>query len=91
VEKEHEQPLRFGRPAVRQAPEGDRPVDPRESFRQASDITICMSYDLIDKLRFWEKETLKLTPPEIEQRLPHLAALLERLKVAYLEFSDVDF
>ena len=28
--------------------------------------------------------------PEIEKRLPHIVALLDRLKPAYVEFSDVD-
>ena len=37
-----------------------------------------------------EKETVKLTPAEIEKRLPHMAGFLEQLKVAYLQFSDLD-
>jgi hypothetical protein len=64
--------------------------DPRELFEQISHIAVYMSYDLIDKMRYWEKETLKLTPAEIEERIPHMARFLDRLKVAYLEFSDVD-
>ncbi len=64
--------------------------DPRERFRKASHIALCMSYDLIDKLRFYEKETTKLSPAEIEKRLPHMAGFLEQLKVAYLQFSDLD-
>ena len=65
-------------------------VDPRERFRQASHIALCMSYDLIDKLRYWEKETLNLPEEEIEKRLPHLVTLLDRLRTAYVGFSDVD-
>ena len=64
--------------------------DPRELFEQISHIAVYMSYDLIDKMRYWEKETLKLTPAEIEERIPHMARFLDRLKVAYLEFTDVD-
>jgi len=64
--------------------------NPRELFRQVSNIAIYMSYDLIDKLRWWEKETLKLTDDEIDKRIPHLTGLLESLKTAYLDFSDVD-
>ena len=64
--------------------------DPRELFKQVSHIAIYLSYDLIDKLRYWEKETLKLSDEEIEQRLPHLATFLDRLKAAYVDFSDVD-
>ena len=64
--------------------------DPREQYRQVSNIALCMSYDLIDKLRWWEKETLNLTDEEIAERVPHLAAFLDRFKEAYLRFSDID-
>ena len=64
--------------------------DPRELFRQVSNIAVCMSYDLIDKLRWWEKETLKLSDDEVGKRLPHMTAFLDQLKMAYLEFSDID-
>ena len=67
-----------------------RDEDPKEMFKQISHIALYLSYDLIDKLRWWEKETLKLSEAEIEKRLPHMATFLERLKVAYLQFSDVD-
>ena len=65
--------------------------DPKEAFQQISHITISMSFDLIDKLRFFEKETLKLSEEEIEKRTPHLAACLDSLRAAYLEFSEIDF
>ena len=65
--------------------------EPREMFQRVSHIAISMSYDLIDKLRFFEKETLKLPDNEINKRVPHLAAFLERLKAAYLDFAEVDF
>jgi len=65
--------------------------DPRELFQQASHIAIAMSYDLIDKLRFFEKETLKLSDKEVEERMPHMKNFLERLKVAYIRFAEVDF
>ena len=67
-----------------------REENPRELFQQVSNIAIYMSYDLVDKLRWWEKESLKLTDDEIDKRIPHLAGLLESLKTAYLDFSDVD-
>ena len=59
-------------------------------FSQISHIAITLSYDLIDKLRYWEKETLKLPDDEIEKRLGHAAVLLDRLKKAYLQFADTD-
>ena len=65
--------------------------DPKETLRQISHITISMSFDLIDKLRFFEKETLKLSEEEIQRRTPHLAACLDSLRAAYLEFSEIDF
>ena len=65
--------------------------NPRELFEQISHIAVYMSYDLVDKLRWWEKETLKQSDEEIEKRIPHMAAFLDSLKKAYLEFSDIDF
>lgn len=62
----------------------------RELFEQISHIAIYLSYDLIDKLRFWEKETLKLSDEEIDRRIPHMSALLDRLRTAYDSFTDVD-
>jgi len=70
--------------------EGKGPQDPRDSFRKVSNIALLMSYDLIDKLRWWEKETLALPDEEVARRLPHTVALLERLRAVYLEFADVD-
>ena len=63
---------------------------PKALFQQVSNIALCMSYDLIDKIRYWEKESLALPEKEIEKRIPHIARCLDRLKVAYLEFSDTD-
>ncbi len=65
--------------------------DPKETFQQISHIAISMSFDLIDKLRFFEKETLKLSEEEIEKRTSHLAGCLDSLRAAYLEFSEIDF
>jgi hypothetical protein len=65
--------------------------NPRQLFEQISHIAVYMSYDLVDKLRWWEKETLKLSDEEIEKRIPHMASFLDRLKTAYLKFSDIDF
>jgi hypothetical protein len=63
---------------------------PRESFERVAKIALCVSYDLLDKLRWYEKETLKLSDEEIEKRLPHMVAFLDLLGTAYDEFSDVD-
>ena len=65
--------------------------DPRELFEQVSRIALSISYDLIDKLRWWEKETMRLSDEEVGQRLPHMAAFLDRLKIAYVKFAEVDF
>lgn len=64
--------------------------NPREMFEQVSHIALFMAYDLIDKLRWWEKATLELSDEEIAKRLPHTAALLDKLRAAYLEFSDIE-
>ncbi len=63
---------------------------PAELFEQMSHIAITLSYDLVDKLRYWEKETLEMSDEGIEQRLGHIAVLLERLKKAYVDFAETD-
>jgi hypothetical protein len=68
--------------------EGDESA--RELFKQISHVALLMSYDLIDKLRWWESETLKLSDEEIDKRIPHMSKFLEELKRAYEDFSDVD-
>jgi len=64
---------------------------PKELFRQVSRIAQFLAYDLVDKLQWWEKETLKLSDDEIDERIPHMSAFLEQLRTAYDTFSDVDF
>jgi hypothetical protein len=59
-------------------------------FQQVSRIALLMTYDLIDKLRWWEKATLELSDAEIAKRLPHTAAFLDKLRIVYLEFTDVE-
>jgi hypothetical protein len=65
--------------------------DPRELFRQLTHISLCISFDLVDKLRWIEKEMQRLPQEAIEERLPHMATLLDRFKEVYLEFADIDF
>jgi hypothetical protein len=66
-------------------------LTPEELFKQISHIAITLSYDLVDKLRYWEKETLKEPPEEIERRLKHMAECLDELKRAYLKFAELEF
>jgi hypothetical protein len=66
-------------------------LPPRERFRKTSHIALLLAYDLIDKLRFWEKETLKLSDEEIAKRQAHLARSVEELRGAYLTFSDLEY
>ena len=65
--------------------------NPRELFQQVSRIAQYMSYDLIDKLQYWEKQTLKLSDDEIEQRIKHVSRCLSQLQSAYVQFSETDF
>lgn len=65
-------------------------LSPKEKFRKTSHIALLMAYDLIDKLRYWEKETLELPDEQIEERQEHLVASIEQLRVAYLDFTDLD-
>ncbi len=63
---------------------------PAQLFEQMSHIAITLSYDLVDKLRYWEKKTLEMSDEEIEKRLGHMAVFLERLKKAYVDFAETD-
>jgi len=65
-------------------------VSAHELFKQVSNIAVCLSYDLIDKLRFFEKQTLGLSEDEVGARLQHMSEFLEQLKSAYVTLSDVD-
>jgi len=69
----------------------DEELSPKERFAKTSHIGLLMAYDLIDKLRYWEKETLKLPDDEVPVRLEHLAKSVDQLRDAYLTFSDLDF
>jgi len=63
---------------------------PRDMFVQISHIAQFMSHDMLDKIQWWEKETLKLSDEEIDKRIPHMSVFLEQLRLAYETFSDVD-
>lgn len=69
----------------------DEALSPKERFEKTSHIALLMAYDLIDKLRYWEKETLKLPDEDIPVRLEHLAKSVDQLRDAYLTFADTDF
>jgi hypothetical protein len=62
----------------------------KELFEQISHIALMLSYDMIDKLRYWENETVKLSDEEVDKRIPHMSNFLEKLQTAYDTFADVD-
>lgn len=68
--------------------EGSLPI--KEQFEKASRIGLLMAFDLIDKLRYWEKHTLELPEDEITRRLDHLVRSVEKLRAAYLAFAEPD-
>jgi hypothetical protein len=70
--------------------EGSDDLSSRERFKRISNIALLMSYDLIDKLRYWEKVTLDLSEDQIAERVEHLADSVEQLREVYLAFSDLD-
>ena len=70
--------------------EKDAELSPGERYRKTTHIALLMAYDLIDKLRFLEKETLALPDEEIRERQQYLVASIEHLRVAYLDFADLD-
>ena len=64
---------------------------PQEQFRQISHIAQLMSHDLLDKMRWWERDTLEKPDEEVEKRLDHMRAFLQEFQSAYVKFSEVDF
>ena len=68
--------------------EGD--LTPKVRFKRISNIALLMAYDMIDKLRYWEKESLRLPEDEIAKRTKQLAESVEQLREAYLAFSDLE-
>lgn len=88
--QEKQEAAHLGEYAEWKKSEEGEPQNPRDSFRKVSNIALLMSYDLIDKLRWWEKETLALPDEEVAKRIPHTVTLLEKLRTVYLDFADVD-
>jgi hypothetical protein len=70
--------------------DGADDLSSRERFERISRIALLMSYDLIDKLRYWEKETVSLSEEQVSKRAEHLAKSVTRLREAYLTFSELD-
>lgn len=66
-------------------------LTPKQRFERNSRIAVLLGYDLIDKLRYWEKETGKLSDAQIAERLDPLTAAVQKLREAYLAFSDLEF
>jgi hypothetical protein len=66
-------------------------LSPKERFRKTSHIGLLMAYDLIDKLRYLEKETMSLPDDQIDERVDRLVGSVEMLRTAYLSFADQDF
>lgn len=64
-------------------------LGPKEQFEQTTKIGLLMAYDLIDKLRYWEKETLEMPEETVVKRLDHLVSSVEELRTAYLSFSEM--
>ena len=71
-------------------PEDTKELSTKEKFQKTSHIALLIAYDLIDKLRYWEKQTLELPDDQIEERREHLVASIEQLRVAYLDFTDFE-
>ena len=65
-------------------------LGPKEAFAKSSKIALLVAYDLIDKIRYWEKETMELPDEEIVRRVDHMAAFIERLRDAYLGFGELE-
>jgi hypothetical protein len=82
-----------GQPPMEQLDELQEHEDeltPKQRFERITRIALLLGYDLMDKLRYWEKETSKLSDKQIAKRLPPLTASVEKLREAYLSFSDLE-
>lgn len=62
-----------------------------ERLKATVNIAVLLSYDLIDKLRFLEKEAAGKPAAEIEAHREQTARLLGQLRAAYLSFADEGF
>ena len=84
---------------------GERPLDqleawkrlvetgeasPRDTYNRVSKIALLLCYDLIDKLRHWEKETLECDDEEVVRRVEHMTTFMDRLREAYLRFGEAE-
>lgn len=87
-DKENDGPIEEFEAWKQQAEAGE--VSPQETFKKISNIAVLMGYDLIDKLRFYEKETLALPEDQIVDRVEHMTRLVDQLRVAYLGFAELD-
>ena len=70
--------------------QGDDDLTPKQRFDRITRIALLLGYDLMDKLRYWEKETSKLSDDQLSKRLEPLTASVEKLREAYLSFSDLE-
>lgn len=68
----------------------DDDLTPKQRFERISRIALLLGYDLMDKLRYWEQETSKLSDEQIAKRLQPLTDSVEKLREAYLSFSDLE-
>ncbi len=58
-------------------------------FQKNSKVAVLMCYDMIDKLRYWEKETLDLPGDQIGERSEQLVGFVEQLRAAYLDLPEL--
>ncbi len=58
-------------------------------FQKNSKVAVLMCYDMIDKLRYWEKETLELQEDQIGERSEQLVGFVEQLRAAYLDLPEL--
>jgi len=64
-------------------------LGPKDQFEQTTKIGLLMAYDLIDKIRYWEKETMEMPEEVVVERLDHLVSSVEELRTAYLSFAEM--
>lgn len=72
----------------RHAESGD--ISPKETYSRISNIALLLSYDLIDKLRFLEKEVGELDDEEVVERVAHMMQFVDKLRAAYLDFAETE-
>ena len=87
-DEKRENPIEEFEEWKRHAESGD--ISPKETYDKISNIALLLSYDLIDKLRYLEKEVSELDDDAVVERVAHMTQFVDKLRSAYLDFAETE-